>query len=201
MFTGIVKATGKIVNLVNCGSGKRISIATTYKYDWQLGNSVAVNGICLTLSHINKEDIKQNTISCELSEETLNTTTAKNWATGDPVNLEPALKLGDELGGHWVTGHVDGTGSITDIQQNKDELGMRFTFTLSKELLQLIVIKGSITIDGVSLTVNQLSNDGLAVVVIPWTRENTIFEFSKQGDLVNIEIDIIARHIAKLAHR
>lgn len=194
MFTGIVKATGKIESVENCGSGKQISIGTAYEYAWQLGNSVAVNGICLTLT-----DIQQNSITCELSEETLNKTTADNWDLGTKVNLEPALKLGDELGGHWVTGHVDATGTITDIQQSDDELGMRFTFSMPNELSPLVVTKGSITIDGVSLTVNQVGDDDIKVVIIPWTMQNTIFGDAKVGDAVNIEVDIIARHIAKLA--
>ncbi|MBE8182233.1 MAG: riboflavin synthase, partial [Candidatus Portiera sp.] len=175
MFTGIVKATGKIVNVDNHGSGRQIHIDTSHKYDWkydwQEGNSVSVNGICLTLTNI-----KQDVITCELSEETLAKTTAQNWVPSYLVNLEPALKLGDELGGHWVTGHIDATGKIAEIQQDKDELGARFTFTAPSELLKLVVDKGSITIDGVSLTVNQTSEKDLTVTIIPWTRKNTIFE-------------------------
>ncbi len=197
MFTGIVKATGKIVNVDNHGSGRQIHIDTSHKYDWkydwQEGNSVSVNGICLTLTNI-----KQDVITCELSEETLAKTTAQNWVPNHLVNLEPALKLGDELGGHWVTGHIDATGKIAEIQQDKDELGARFTFTAPSELLKLVVDKGSITIDGVSLTVNQTSEKDLTVTIIPWTRKNTIFELAKVGTLVNVEVDIIARHIAKL---
>lgn len=193
MFTGIVKATATIDGLENCGSGKKITFSSSYEYPWQLGNSVAVNGICLTLI-----DIQQNSISCELSEETLKTTTAATWDLGTKVNLEPALKLGDELGGHWVTGHVDGTSTITNIQQSEDELGVRFTFNLPSELASLVVTKGSITLDGVSLTVNQVINDDLNVVLVPWTMQNTIFSVAKVGDLVNVEVDIIARHIAKI---
>ncbi|MCH9665808.1 MAG: riboflavin synthase [Gammaproteobacteria bacterium] len=196
MFTGIVKSTGKVASVNVSGSGKKISIATAYEHPWQLGNSVAVNGICLTIC-----DTGNNLLTFELSEETLAKTTAADWTSGDSVNIEPALRVGDELGGHWVTGHIDGIGSITSIQQEPDELGMRLVFTAPDELMQFIAAKGGITIDGVSLTVNQVTADTIAVVIIPWTKQNTIFSVATVGILVNIEVDIIARHIAKLVNK
>ncbi len=208
MFTGIVKSIGKIASINASGSGKQISIATAYEHPWQLGNSVAVNGICLTICDIKQngdehpsDNAENNLLTFELSEETLAKTTAADWTSGDSVNIEPALRVGDELGGHWVTGHIDGIASITSIQQEPDELGTRLVFTAPAELMQFIAPKGGITIDGVSLTVNQITNDTIAVVIIPWTKQNTIFSFATVGSLVNIEVDIIARHIAKLVNK
>lgn len=191
MFTGIVKAVGKIQQVTPQGQGLALGIQPNYEHPWELGASVAVNGICLTIVQFTAE-----LLTFELSEETLAKTTAASWQAGLPVNIEPALRLGDELGGHWFAGHVDEVGQVLELAQEDAELGTRYKFSATPELLQLIATKGSIAVDGVSLTVNHTDQDGFFCTAIPWTKEHTNFHSLRLGDGVNLEADTLARYAA-----
>lgn len=198
MFTGIITNIGKIESLnKNSTKDLLLKISTdknkvTRKLD--IGCSIACNGICLTLI---KKEIKGSKLlfSFQASNETCKKTTLKNWQLQEEINLEFALRVGDEFGGHIVSGHVDTTGKIKTIKQIKDS--HIFTFIAPKNLMKFIAKKGSITIDGVSLTINEVKNNEFSVNLIQHTIENTIFKNAKIGDLVNLEIDTIARYILK----
>lgn len=198
MFTGIITNIGKIESL-NKNSTKDLLLKISTDKNkvtrkLEIGCSIACNGICLTLI---KKEIKGSKLlfSFQASNETCKKTTLKNWQLQEEINLEFALRVGDEFGGHIVSGHVDTTGKIKTIKQIKDS--HIFTFIAPKNLMKFIAKKGSITVDGVSLTVNEVKNNEFSVNLIQHTIENTIFKNAKIGDLVNLEIDTIARYILK----
>ena len=166
-------------------------------YDTQsidIGASIACSGVCLTV--IEKMQSPSPRFAVEASAETLNVTTAKNWAVGTKLNLERALKMGDELGGHIVSGHVDGIAEIKSIESDGDSL--RFVFAAPEALAMFIASKGSVTLDGTSLTVNEVRGNNFGVNMIPHTQAVTTWGESKSGDLINIEIDVLARYVARL---
>lgn len=192
MFTGIITDLGKIAEIIKGDTAACFKIKTSYATDTiYMGASIACNGCCLTVTEKGPD-----WLSFDASKETLNHTTLGTWNTDTQINLERALKLGDELGGHLVSGHVDGVGKITDIT---DEDGSkRCTITPPPELMTFIAPKGSITLDGVSFTVNEVGDSTFGVNIIPHTQTVTTFGALATGDALNVEIDLLARYVARL---
>jgi riboflavin synthase len=191
MFTGIIQAVGHIDSVTPMGDDVKLSIyaANLGLDDVIVGDSIAVNGVCLTATHLTKTHFEAH-----VSNATLNVTTGLNH--NNAVNLEKALHLNDRLGGHLVSGHVDGVGQVTQFT-NLGEcwlLAVRASHELSKYIAQ----KGSICVDGVSLTVNSITQDTFTMNIIPHTLDNTTFKHLKIGSLVNLEIDQIARYVERM---
>ncbi len=196
MFTGIVEDVGRVEELkpktkevLFTIGAKNIDVK-----EMKLGDSISVNGVCLTLI-----SFKNNTFTVEASHETLTRTTLSKLKVGSKVNLERSLKLGERLGGHIVNGHVDGIGRVESIGRRGKSL--EFWFSIPKGHSKYAVEKGSIAIDGVSLTINALNGDRFSVNIIPYTQEATIFSNLKPGDSVNIEFDIIGKYVEKFLMR
>jgi len=195
MFTGIITDVGTVRSVEKRGD-TRFVLNTAYDVDTiDLGASIACSGACLTVVAKGRDD-QGGWFAVDASAETLECTNLGEWAAGHPVNLERALKVGDELGGHIVSGHVDGLGTIEAITPDGDS--KRFRFACPADLLPLISPKGSITIDGVSLTVNQVDETGFDVNIIPHTQAVTCFAHSRAGDPVNLEVDVLARYVARI---
>jgi riboflavin synthase len=195
MFTGIVTDIGTIAKVTESGD-TRFDVLTAYDTDTiELGASIAHSGVCLTVIEKGK-GADGDWFAVEASKETLDVTSARNWAEGTKLNLERALKMGDELGGHIVSGHVDGLAEITAITPEGDSL--RYTFKTTNALMPFIAPKGSVTLDGTSLTVNEVEGLTFGVNLIPHTQEVTTWGLSKVGDIVNLEIDVLARYVARL---
>ncbi len=200
MFTGIITDLGSVQSIVNKGD-KRFVFNTAFDMDTvDIGASIACSGVCLTVV-----EKGQGWFSADVSAETLSKTTLGIWTKGTPVNFERALKMGDELGGHLVSGHVDGVASVVSIVPDGDS--KRFTFEAPEELGKFIAPKGSIVLDGVSLTVNEVNGNQFGVNIIPHTAEMTtlgqwqVGSF-KVGDCqVNLEIDLLARYVGQLLER
>ncbi|MDY0883228.1 riboflavin synthase [Dongia soli] len=191
MFTGIITDLGKVLEITP-GAVTRLKIGTAFDTAGiDLGASIACNGICLSVV-----EKAPGWVAFEASNETIDKTTLGDWKAGTPVNLERALKLGDELGGHMVSGHVDGVGRITDIRQ--DGGSTRIDIEAPANLARSIAAKGSITVDGVSLTVNEVNGPVFGVNIIPITQTATNLGVAKSGIRVNLEIDLIARYVARL---
>jgi riboflavin synthase len=191
MFTGIITAVGA-VQAMSRENGVKLTLSTPFATgDVAIGASLACNGICLTVTEKGPK-----TLSFEASEETLERTTLGAWAEGTPVNLERSLKAGDELGGHMVMGHIDGISEISAIEPI--EGGQTLTLTLPGAITHLVAEKGSIALDGVSLTVNRVGPEDFSVAIIPHTRAATTFKGLKTGDKVNVEADVFARYSARL---
>ena len=198
MFTGIITNLGTVEELKTNSKKDLLLKISTKKVTGrklEIGCSIACNGVCLTLI---KKEIKgtKNIFSFQASNETLQKTTLKNWQVGDVINLEFALRMGDELGGHLVSGHVDAVGKISAIKAIKES--HKFTFSAPKELMKFIAAKGSVTIDGTSLTVNEVDKNSFSVNLIAHTIANTKFKNSKVGDSVNLEIDLLARYFERM---
>ena len=194
MFTGIISDVGTILEVTKMGDTRYV-IETSYDTKGiDIGASIACSGVCLTV--IEKMETPSPRFAVEASAETLNVTTAKKWAVGTKLNLERALKMGDELGGHIVSGHVDGIAEIKSIEPDGDSL--RFVFAAPEELAMFIASKGSVTLDGTSLTVNEVRGNNFGVNMIPHTQAVTTWGQSKSSDLINIEIDVLARYVARL---
>ena len=191
MFTGIITDIGTVRAIGQAGD-TRFEITTGYDLGTvDMGASIACNGCCLTVIEKGPD-----WFAIQASAETLSKTTLGDWATGTRINLERALKLGDELGGHIVSGHVDGLGEIVAITPEGDSL--RFRFRVPNELARFIAPKGSVAIDGTSLTVNEVEGNVFGVNIIPHTQAVTTWGTMKLGQRVNIEIDMLARYVARL---
>ncbi len=191
MFTGIITDLGR-VRAVERGKETRFEIATSYDTaSIASGASIACSGPCLTVI-----DKGEGWFAVEASAETLSRTTLGAWRQGVAVNLERSLKLGDELGGHLVFGHVDGTATLA--RQTASGDSVVFDFEAPASLSAYLAPKGSVTLDGVSLTVNAVEADAFSVNIIPHTLQNTTFGAAKTGDRVNLEIDMLARYVARL---
>ena len=191
MFTGIVTDLGKIRAIEKRGD-TRIEIETSYDTDdIDIGASIACSGPCLTV--IEKGP---GWFAIEASAETLDKTALGDWTVGTTVNLERAMRIGDELGGHIVSGHVDAVARIVDMQPEGDSV--RFTFESSGEFSKYIAPKGSVCLDGVSLTVNEVQGNNFGVNIISHTQGETTFGSRKVGDRINMEIDTIARYVARI---
>ncbi|MDE1174421.1 MAG: riboflavin synthase [Parvibaculaceae bacterium] len=198
MFTGIITDVGKVRSIAKTGD-TRFVIETAYDTDGiDLGASIACAGCCLTVVEKGR-DKAGNWFAVDASAETLEVTTLSRWKVGTPVNLERALRLGDELGGHIVSGHVDGIARIVSIEPEGDS--RRFIFKVPKKLKKFIAAKGSVTLDGTSLTVNKVKDNQFGVNIIPHTQSVTTWGQSQAGDLVNLEIDVLARYVARLAEK
>jgi len=194
MFTGIVTDLGTVRRLAP-GPVTRLEIETGYPTaEIALGASVCCNGCCLSVVEKGPD-----WLAFEVSGETLSVTTLGSWQVGTKVNLERALKVGDELGGHLVSGHVDGVGRIAD--QRQDGGSIRITVEAPKPLMRFIAPKGSICLDGISLTVNEVGETTFGVNIIPITQEVTNLGSIKTGSPVNLEIDQVARYVARLLGR
>jgi riboflavin synthase len=191
MFTGIIQTVGNIADVVTHGDdcALRIEASDLGLQDVQLGDSIAVNGVCLTVT-----GLEPTSFEVMVSKVTLEVTTG--LGKPGPVNLEKALRLADRLGGHLVTGHVDGVGSITALEPVGEcwLLKVRAPHALSKYIAQ----KGSLCVNGISLTVNAISQDEVSINLIPHTMQHTVMQFAKAGDAVNLEIDLIARYVERM---
>ncbi len=192
MFTGIVEEVGTVRTVQRTGTSSFIEIqAKKVLEDVHLGDSIAVNGVCLTVTSFTSDSFRADVMNETLSRSSLGT--LKN---GSPVDLERAMAAGGRFGGHIVSGHIDGTGTITDIK--KDGIAHWYTVSAPAEILRYIVEKGSIAIDGISLTVAKVTETSFSVSIIPHTAAETVLSYKKPGDIVNLENDIIGKYIEKL---
>jgi len=191
MFTGIITDLGRVRSVVSDGDS-RFEFTTSYETsDIDVGASICCSGVCLTVI-----ETGDDWFAVSVSEETLSITTLRSWKSGTTVNFERAMKLGDELSGHIVSGHVDGIGQL--LNSHKDGSSTRMTFAAPDTLAHLIAAKGSITIDGVSLTVNAVTGNSFDVNIIPHTQEVTTLGKLAPNNAVNLEIDMLARYVARL---
>ena len=193
MFTGIITDVGRVSDVKLLDKGKRFRISTGYDTSTiEIGASISHNGVCLTV--VSKGD---GVIEVEAWEEALRLSTLGELSKGDPVNLERSLKIGDELGGHLVSGHVDGLAVITDIKDEGD--AMRFILEAPEHLAKFIAPKGSVALDGTSLTINNVEGNVFDVLLIRHTLEVTTWGNRSVGDRLNLEVDQMARYAARLA--
>ena len=193
MFTGLVQAIGKILKKIRNGKDVRLTVAAG-KLDMSdviLGESIAVNGVCLTVV-----EFDAHSFSVDVSTETLSCTSLNALTENSPVNLEKALLPTTRLGGHIVSGHVDGAATITHIVD--DDASKRFTIEVPEALSRYIAPKGSVCVDGASLTVNEVAGQTFGVCIIPHTQQETVFQYYREGDQVNIEVDVMARYAERL---
>lgn len=193
MFTGIIKAKGKLAEVENKGGDRRLRVAAEGLpwLDYAVGDSIAVNGVCLTAISLQADGFV-----ADVSAETLAVTTLSDLLPGSLVNLEPALALGERLGGHLVSGHVDGIGQVRSRRQ--DNRAVCFEIGVPARLARYVARKGSVAVDGVSLTINDVSADSFAVTIIPHTINETIIDTYRSGTQVNIEADMLARYLERL---
>lgn len=201
MFTGIIEAVGHLAGQETRGGDARlrIHVGTLPFADAKLGESIAVNGVCLTVVAFDATHFE-----ADASNETLSLTTLGSLAQGAPLNLERAMLPTDRLGGHLVSGHVDGLGRVLDVRE--DARAQRWRFAMPPALAKYVAHKGSICVDGVSLTVNAVDDDGAAgpafeVALVPHTVANTAFAATRVGDPVNLEVDLVARYLERMLER
>jgi riboflavin synthase len=190
MFTGLIQSKAEIKSLTTLPAGKRMSVAPAAQALWTLGESIALNGVCLTLV------AADSLLHFDVSPETLSKTTIGSWTSGKIVNFERALRVGDSLGGHFVQGHVDG---VARVQGISTEAGfLRMTVEIPRECFSMMIPKGSITIDGVSLTINDVETQTstIELQLIPETLERTTLSTLEKGTKINFEIDIICKTIS-----
>ena len=197
MFTGIVTDIGEVIAIEKRGD-TRLTIATAYDPDGiAIGASIACSGCCLTAVETGRLQDGRGFFAVDASAETLATTTLGYWKAGTRINLERPLRMGDELGGHVVSGHVDDVGEIVRVEPEGDSL--RFRFRVSPGIARFIAPKGSVSLDGTSLTVNEVEGNAFGVNIIPHTQAMTTWGKARPGDRVNVEIDMLARYVARLA--
>lgn len=195
MFTGLVEGAGLVAGITPKGPDALLLIQPPWPLaEAVIGESVAVNGACLTVTGLSGRGF-----SLDVSGETLGRTNLGNLAPGDRVNLERAMQLGDRLGGHLVSGHVDCVGRIASIKRHGSSSILKVV--VPPEHLQYLVEKGSVCLDGISLTVNRVANDGFELNIIPHTMQATTLALAKEGDSVNIETDLIGKYVARLLNR
>ena len=193
MFTGIIEETGKIINIVRGSLSCRITIGAKRIFDdLKLGDSVAVNGVCLTAAQMSGA-----TFTADVMAETMRKTALGSLTPGNSVNLERAMPLNGRFGGHIVSGHIDGTGAIIGMRREDNAVWVRIA--ADRALIRYIVEKGSVALDGISLTVAEVTADSFSVSVIPHPAANTTLLNKKNGDRLNIECDIIGKYIEKLS--
>jgi riboflavin synthase len=192
MFTGIIEDKGEVLRIEYRRQEKRLTIGLPlYLTEVQLGDSININGVCLTVVQKGEREVE-----LDLSQETLQKTILGELKKGDPVNLERALRLTDRLGGHIVTGHVDGIGVIVEKRGERDFIQLRIR--IPESVSKYVVQKGSIAIDGISLTVNECQGGEIQMTLIPYTIEKTTLTGKQVGDRVNVETDILAKYVEKL---
>ncbi len=200
MFNGIVETTGKIIECITHNNSQTISIDFNNKYlskmkynEIKIGDSVSINGACLTINKINN-----NQYWFDISPETLNLTTFRSLKRDDYVNIEFPLTINKLISGHLISGHIDSVGKIKKID-NMDN-SWNFLIEVDKSIIKYLTKKGSVAIDGVSLTINEIKKNILSLMIIPHTYENTIIKYYKIGRLVNIETDLIIKYLEKINH-
>jgi len=191
MFTGLVEAVGRVISLEEKGDQLRMTLDVAFAGDLKPGDSVAVNGCCLTVT-----ELDQPHVTFDLLLQTLRVTTLGDLIEGDFVNLERAMAVGDRFGGHFVQGHVDATCEVLDLaQQGQDHI---LTVSLPPEIKHLVVDKGSIALNGISLTIAELEDSRMTFWITPHTWEHTNFDFVTIGKRMNVEADMLAKHVARL---
>lgn len=196
MFTGIITDIGRIEGVEQRGD-TQFTISSAYEAsDIALGASICCSGCCLTVTTVKAAPRKGSLFTVDVSAESLSKTTLGDWREGTKINLERALKAGDELGGHIVSGHVDGTAQIVSIDDEGDS--RRFVFRAPATLARFIAPKGSVCLDGTSLTVNEVEGSHFGINLIPHTLSVTCWGNARAGDKVNLEIDMLARYVARL---
>lgn len=197
MFTGIIEELGTVIKVEKGSNSSRITIAgevVLREGEVRIGDSIAVNGVCLTVVQFN-----QKQFCADVMAETLAKSSLKEIRSGDRVNLERALRLGDRMGGHLVQGHVDGTGFIAS--QEKNDIARLYWIKTTDDVLRYMVPKGSVAIDGISLTLVEVRKNRFCVSLIPHTAANTTLGFKKNGSIVNLETDIIGRYVERWLNR
>ena len=194
MFTGIVEELGTVISLKRGSKAAVLTIKANVIFeDLKLGDSVAVNGVCLTATHISG-----NTFQADVMNETFNRSSLGSLKKGSVVNLERAMAANGRFGGHMVAGHVDDTGELVSVKQ--DDNAVWFTIKAPENIMKYCIEKGSIALDGISLTIAKLSDDTISVSMIPHTIKNTNFGYKKPGDKINLENDMVGKYIDKLLH-
>ena len=191
MFTGIVEATGRVAAIEPTPAGRRLRIATPLATELRPGDSIAVSGVCLTVMEAGSD-----TFAADLSSETVRVTTLGALAAGMLVNLERPLRADARLGGHFVLGHVDGVGRVASLRPDGD--GWWLEVDLPEPLVRYVISKGSIAIDGISLTVAALQGRRLGVAIIPFTHAQTAMASGRAGDAVNLEVDVLGKYVERL---
>ena len=196
MFTGIIKAKGTIAAMEKRGGDVRLAVRSGGLPwgDYDVGESIAVNGVCLTAVALHDDGF-----DTDVSVETLDVTALGDLAVGSEVNLEPSISLGERLGGHLVSGHVDCTGKV--VSRQSDARSIRLAIEIPREYARYVAKKGSVSIDGVSLTVNEVSGNTFELNIIPHTAEVTIIDGYATGTVVNVEVDLLARYLERLLDR
>lgn len=191
MFTGIIEEVGTVQTIQNGGNSSFIKVkAEKILEDIHIGDSIAVNGVCLTVTDYSKE-----MFCADVMNETLRRSSLGSLKNGSPVNLERAMSANGRFGGHIVSGHIDGTGNISSVKN--DGIAIWYTINTIPEIMDYIIEKGSIAIDGISLTVAKVSENDFSVSIIPHTAQQTILSYKKAGDIVNLENDIVGKYIKK----
>ncbi|MDO8141851.1 MAG: riboflavin synthase [Candidatus Brocadiales bacterium] len=192
MFTGIIEHLATVKKLSSKAGGAELFLDFLDFYkDLKLGESIAINGVCLTV-----KEVTGNVVSFDVSSETLSKTTLGKLRNAGKVNIERALRVGERLGGHFVTGHVDGVGTIKEKKQSADQCTM--SFSVESKFTDMMIEKGSVAIDGISLTIVNLVDGAFSAALIPYTLTSTTLGFKKLGDRVNIEIDMMGKWVKKL---
>lgn len=192
MFTGIITDIGEIIKVLPKEKDKSFNIKAAFDMaEIDIGASICCSGACMTVT-----EKSGDWFAIDVSAESLSRTNIGKWEEGTKINLERSLKLGDEMGGHNVTGHVDGLAEVKEIEESGES--WKFTFIAKHEIMQFVAEKGSVTLEGVSLTVNEVTDHSFSVNIIPHTFENTTFKDLQVGEEVNLEIDSIARYTARL---
>lgn len=192
MFTGLVEEIGEIIDVSKGSNSSKLTIrAKKITKDMHIGDSIAVNGTCLTVVKF-----QSDFFSVDVMAETIRMGSFKNLKCSSLVNLERALKVGDRIGGHMVSGHIDGTGSICDI--HREDISTWICIEAPGSILKYVVLKGSICIDGVSLTVARINKNSFSVSIIPHTKQETILSYKHLGDYVNIECDMIGKYVERM---
>ena len=192
MFTGIIEEMGVVKTLTKGGQGCTLTVlAKTVLEDLSAGDSIAVSGVCMTVIGFESGEFR-----VDVSPETMKLTTLGALQSGEPLNLERSMRLNDRLSGHLVTGHVDGLGAVRERRQEAN--GLHLFIETPREVLRYCVAKGSVTVDGVSLTINELADEALRVTIIPHTARVTTLGLKRTGDLVNLESDILGKYIDRL---
>ena len=191
MFTGLVESLGKVVSLETLGEQARLAVSISFASELALGDSVAVNGCCLTVAGMDGEAVRFDVLA-----QTLRVTSLGKLSAGSVVNLERALRVGDRLGGHFVQGHVDAVGEIVSMEENGQDHVVEVS--LPDGIHRLCVAKGSISIDGISLTIAELKEGSAVFWITPHTFSHTNLRDAKAGDQVNLEADMLAKHVARL---
>jgi riboflavin synthase len=194
MFTGLIADLGSVRSVDRDADGATLEISTRLAGELVEGDSVAVNGVCLTTTAVHDEGFRTQAMA-----ETLRRSTLERLEVGSPVNLELALRADGRLGGHIVQGHVDGTGTIEDVRE--EGFARVFSIEVPPELANYLVNKGSIAVDGVSLTVSEIHDGGVSVSLIPETLARTNLGGARAGDRVNLEVDILAKHVERLMEK